>query len=188
MRVAVIGRGQVGGGLARRWRVAGHEVTTIGSDGGDVGDAEVVVVAIPGAVVAEGLARVSGLGGQITLDTTNDREGDGVSLVHEIKSIIGGPISKAFSTNFASLYDVMDSEPVLPGSVFASEPLARDVTEQLIRDAGLDPVYVGDLTRVDLVVGVYRLTLALMTADLGPFFYRLTRPGELSVLGSARHQ
>ena len=29
--------------------------------------------------------------------------------------------------------------------MFASDPEAREVTEQLIRDAGFDPVYLGDL-------------------------------------------
>jgi predicted dinucleotide-binding enzyme len=40
MRIAVVGRGNVGGGLADRWERAGHDVTRIGRDGGDVSDAE----------------------------------------------------------------------------------------------------------------------------------------------------
>ena len=39
MRITVIGRGNVGGGLARRWEQAGHEVTTLGREGGDASDA-----------------------------------------------------------------------------------------------------------------------------------------------------
>src|SRR5215475_14382131 len=35
MKITVIGRGNVGGGLARRWREAGHEVEELGRDGGD---------------------------------------------------------------------------------------------------------------------------------------------------------
>src|SRR3954453_13775803 len=54
MRIAAVGRGNVGGGLARRWRAAGHDVTEIGRDGGDVSDAEVVVVAVPAGRVAGG--------------------------------------------------------------------------------------------------------------------------------------
>ena len=42
MKVAVIGRGNVGGGLADRWERAGHEVTRIGRDGGDVSNADAV--------------------------------------------------------------------------------------------------------------------------------------------------
>ena len=43
MKIATIGRGNVGGGLAKRWRNAGHEVIEIGSDGGDVSGAEVIL-------------------------------------------------------------------------------------------------------------------------------------------------
>ena len=53
MKIAVVGRGNVGGGLGDRWEGAGHEVTRIGKDGGDVSDAEAVVVAVPGAAVAD---------------------------------------------------------------------------------------------------------------------------------------
>jgi predicted dinucleotide-binding enzyme len=47
MNITVIGKGHVGGGLARRWERAGHAVTRIGRDGGDPSDAEVVLVAVP---------------------------------------------------------------------------------------------------------------------------------------------
>jgi len=49
MRIAVVGKGNVGGGLADRWEKAGHEVTRIGRDGGDVSDADVVLFAVPAA-------------------------------------------------------------------------------------------------------------------------------------------
>src|SRR2546426_8401904 len=35
MRIAILGRGNVGGGLAERWERAGHEVMPFGRDGGD---------------------------------------------------------------------------------------------------------------------------------------------------------
>ena len=47
MNIAVIGKGNVGGGLAGLWRAKGHEVTEIGSAGGDATDAEVVLLAVP---------------------------------------------------------------------------------------------------------------------------------------------
>ena len=36
MKIVVVGRGNVGGGLARLWSRAGHDVTALGQDGGDV--------------------------------------------------------------------------------------------------------------------------------------------------------
>ena len=63
MRIAVVGRGNVGGGLADLWERAGHQVTRIGRDGGDVSTAEVVLVAVPGGAIAAALDRLQGLAG-----------------------------------------------------------------------------------------------------------------------------
>jgi predicted dinucleotide-binding enzyme len=71
MRVAVVGRGNVGGGLADLWERAGHELARIGKDGGDVSDAEVVLVAVPGGAIAEALDSVQGLDGKTVIDATN---------------------------------------------------------------------------------------------------------------------
>jgi 8-hydroxy-5-deazaflavin:NADPH oxidoreductase len=184
MRITVIGRGNVGSGLARRWRAAGHAVTALGREAGDAADADVVVIAIPGAVIAEGLANVSGLRGKATIDATNvfGPYPDGFeSLVEQVKSIIEGPTAKAFNTNFAALYDQVDAEPVRPSTLFASDPEIRALTEQLIRDAGFDPVYLGDLTQGRLLESLIGLTMAVAKGGLGPFFYRFNRPGELTV-------
>lgn len=48
MKIATIGRGTIGGGLADLWRAAGHDVEELGPDGGDVSDTDVVLVAVPG--------------------------------------------------------------------------------------------------------------------------------------------
>ena len=34
MKIVTIGRGRIGGGLARLWREAGHDVDELGRDGG----------------------------------------------------------------------------------------------------------------------------------------------------------
>ena len=46
MNISVIGKGKLGGGLARRWRKAGHTVNEIGRAGGNVSSSEVVLVAM----------------------------------------------------------------------------------------------------------------------------------------------
>ena len=58
MRIVTVGRGNVGGGLADLWERAGHQVTRIGRDGGDVSNAEVVLMAMPGGAIAEALAKL----------------------------------------------------------------------------------------------------------------------------------
>ena len=71
MNIVVIGRGNVGGGLAALRRQAGHQVTALGRDGGDASAADVVVVAVPGNVISEVLGNVTGLAGKIAIDATN---------------------------------------------------------------------------------------------------------------------
>jgi 8-hydroxy-5-deazaflavin:NADPH oxidoreductase len=70
MRVTVVGRGNVGGGLADQWEPAGHQVTRLGRDGGDVSDADVVLLAVPGGAVPEALDRLTGLQGKTVIDAT----------------------------------------------------------------------------------------------------------------------
>src|SRR3981081_1184594 len=108
MRIVTVGRGRIGGGLARIWSKAGHEVITLGRDGGDGSPADVVLVAVPGQAIAAALANVTGLGGKVTIDATNaygQRSARFVSQAHEVKSIIGGPTAKSFHTNWAVIYD-----------------------------------------------------------------------------------
>src|SRR5437867_2922479 len=154
MRITIVGRGRVGGGLARRWQTAGHEVTTLGREGGDAAEAEALVIALPGAAITEGLAKVSGLKGQTTIDGTNTfppPPAGSQPLVEQVKAIIGGPTAKAFNTNFALLYDQIDAEPVPPHSLFVTDSEAREVAERLIHDAGFEPVLLGDLSQAPLL-------------------------------------
>ena len=97
MRITTAGRGRVGGGLSRRWSAAGHNVTALGRDGGDASGSEVVVVAIPGDAIADGLAKVTGLTGQITIDATNKfgaRPTGFESVAQQVKSFTRGPTAK----------------------------------------------------------------------------------------------
>lgn len=66
-------------------------------------------------------------------------------MARQVKAITGGPTAKAFNTNFASIYDKADTEPVPPGTLFASDSDARQITEQVIRDVGFGPVHLSDL-------------------------------------------
>jgi 8-hydroxy-5-deazaflavin:NADPH oxidoreductase len=183
MKITTIGRGNVGGGLARRWANAGHTVTQIGRDGGDASDADVVLVAVPSGMIAEALAKVSGIHGKTTIDATNayaGRDQGYESLAHQVKAIVGGPVAKAFNVNFAVLYDQIGQQRVPPSNLYAADEDARQVTEQLIRDAGYDPVYTGGLDHArmleDQAIG---MITAIAQNGLDMFFYRYARPGEL---------
>jgi hypothetical protein len=109
MKIAVIGRGNVGGGLADLWEGAGHELQRIGQEGSDVSEAEAVLVAVPGAMIAEALDNVHGLEGKTVIDATNlvgAEPPKGFSSNAEyVKSRTNGPTAKSFNANFASLYE-----------------------------------------------------------------------------------
>lgn len=182
MKIAVIGRGNVGGGLARRWRDAGHEAEEIGRDGGDASGADAVLVAVPGPEIANALGKVTGLEGKVTIDATNavrGRNGEFESNAHEVKSIVGGPTAKSFNLNFANVYDEIDAQRVRPSNLYCADADARDVTEQLIRDAGYDPVNAGGLEQARMLEDHLALLFEINQARGGPFFVRYAAPGEL---------
>jgi predicted dinucleotide-binding enzyme len=182
MKITVIGRGNVGGGLARMWRAAGHEVRELGRDGGDASEADVLLVAVPGPEIANALRSVTGVEGKVTIDATNAVRGrnEGFdSNAHEIKSIVGGPTAKSFNLNFAKVYDEIGSQRVRPSNLYCAEDEAREPTEQLIRDAGYDPVNAGGLEQARMLEDHLALLFAVNQAGLGPFFVRYARPGEL---------
>ena len=62
-----------------------------------------------------------------------------------------------------------------PGCLYAADEEAREVTEQLIRDAGYEPVNLGGLESArpleDFVIGLF--------LKISPIFYRFAAPGEL---------
>jgi 8-hydroxy-5-deazaflavin:NADPH oxidoreductase len=182
MKLAVLGRGNVGGGLAKRWRSAGHDVTEIGKDGGDVSGADAVLVAVPSGAIADALGRVEGIQGKIALDATNHFQGERPpfeSLAHQVKSIIGGPVSKAFNLNFARIYDQVDDQQIRPSNLYCGDDEAREVTEQLIRDAGYEPTSAGGLESARLLEDSLQLLGAVSQSGGGQPFYRFWKPGEL---------
>ena len=182
MKITVVGRGNVGGGLARLWEKAGHDVTALGREGGDASDADVVVVAVPSGQIADALGKVSGLRGKIAIDATNafgGRNEDFESLAHEVKSIVAGPTAKAFNLNFAVLYDEIPNQRARPANLYAAEDEAREATEQLIRDAGYDPVNAGGLDKARMLEDQMAVLSAVSQGGLGRFFYRYAKPGEL---------
>jgi 8-hydroxy-5-deazaflavin:NADPH oxidoreductase len=182
MNITVIGKGNVGAGLARLWRAAGHEVQELGREGGDASEADVLLVAVPSAAIADALAKVSGIEGKVTIDATNAFGGRNEafeSLAAEVKSIVGGPTAKSFNLNFASLYDEISNQRVRPSNVYSADDEAREVTEQLIRDAGYEPVNLGGLDKARLQEDALSLVFAVNQGGLGACFYRFAKPGEL---------
>jgi predicted dinucleotide-binding enzyme len=184
MKIATIGRGNIGGGLGHLWEKAGHEVTTIGRQGGDVSAAEVVLLAVPGGAVAEALGGIEGLGGKTVIDATNlwgvDPPTGFASNAEYVKSVSDGPTAKSFNINFAALFDRIAEVASTPSNLWCGDAETREVVEQLNRDAGYDPVCAGPLKNAAMQEQFLPLVFAIAKeGGMGQFFYRMAPPDRL---------
>ncbi len=183
MKIAVVGRGNVGGGLADLWEKAGHEVSRIGRECGDVSEAEAVLVAIPGGAISQALDNVRGIEGKTVIDATNivgAEPPEGFSSNAEfVKSRTDGPTAKSFNANFAALYDRTGAARSRPSNLWCGDEEARQIVEHLNRDAGYEPVYAGPLENAALQENFVKLVFAVNRGGLGRFFYRMAPPDQL---------
>jgi len=106
-----------------------------------------------------------------------ERHGDFPSYADEVKSFTHAPVAKSFNMNSGGLFDVVREQRVRPSNWYVSDEGAREVTEQLIRDAGYDPVRVGDLSRARDFENAVWLLMGIQ--PVGGVFYRFAVPGEL---------
>jgi len=182
MRITVVGRGKLGGGLADLWERAGHRVTRLGRDGGDVFDADAVLVAVPGGAIAEAFEGLQGVDGKTMIDATNlynvtPPEGF-ASNAEFVKSKTSGPTAKSFNVNFASLFGRLGDARARPGNLWCGDEAAREVVEQLNRDAGYDPVHAGPLESAaaqEALIGV----IFGIAEGMGPMVYRFATVDQL---------
>jgi len=172
MRIAVIGAGNIGRTLGGKWAAAGHDVVYGVRRPGEPGTAavadaaagaEVVVLAVPGAAAKEVVTSLgSELADRVVVDATNDVQGSG--KLHALEELADGahPV-RAFNTlgweNFEN--------PVVGGVTAdllyaAEEGVAKETAETLIRDVGLEPVWVGGVEAFDVVDSVTRLWFTLV--------------------------
>jgi 8-hydroxy-5-deazaflavin:NADPH oxidoreductase len=179
VRIAVIGKGHVGGGLGDLWERAGHEVTRIGRDGGDVSNAEVALIAVPGGAIAEAFEKVKGLEGKTVIDATNlygEVPPDGFpSNTEFVKSKTNGPTAKSFNLNFAVLYPRLGEARARPSDLWCGDAEARELVEQLSRDAGYDPVYMGPIENASALEAMND-GIDAIGREIGPYVFRFAPP------------
>lgn len=182
MRITVFGKGHVGGGLADLWEHVGHRVTRLGREGGDVADSDVVLLAVPGGTVADALDKLSGLTGRTVIDATNrfgvDPPAGFKSNTEFIKSKTRGPTAKSFNINFASLYSRLNEARVRPSNLWCGDEGTRETLEQLNRDAGYDPVYLGPIENAAAQERVIDAIFAI-SEQIGDFVYRFAPVDQL---------
>ena len=185
MQITTIGKGTIGGTLARLWTSAGHEVTGLGRAGGDATDADVVLLAVPNQVVPAALQGVTGLRGKITIDATNRLGGQAAptgypSVAECVKANTGGPTAKAFNLNFGSLFDQAGAASVRPNNLWVGDEGARAAVEQLSRDIGMEARYGGPLERAATQEAFADILMSIVQdAGVGLLFYRFAAPGTI---------
>jgi predicted dinucleotide-binding enzyme len=171
VRIAVVGAGNIGRTLGGKWAAAGHQVVYgVRQPGAPdtaavaeaVVDAEVVLLAVPGAAAKETIASLgSALVGKVVVDATNDVQGSGKLHALDELSDAAYPV-RAFNTLGWEIF----ADPVIGGVTAdllyaAEEGVAKDTADTLIRDVGLEPVWLGGAEAFDTVDSVTRLWFML---------------------------
>jgi 8-hydroxy-5-deazaflavin:NADPH oxidoreductase len=177
MHIAVIGTGNVGGALAGRWQRTGHEVTfgsrnpadtsvhpadvPVQGIGQAISAADVVVLAVPGQVVATVVEEHgSALDGKVVVDASNRI---GQPEVNNRKAVVSAAPTARYVRAFNTLGWENFAEPLNGADLFfAADTDARSVAEELIADVGLRPVYVGDADASGTVDSLLPLWFALV--------------------------
>jgi len=180
MKIAVIGKGNIGGTLGGRWRAAGHDVV-YGARGGSgegpggapvraigeaIEEAEVVLLAVPGQAVPDVLREQgAALAGKVVIDAVNRI---GAPELDSRALIADAAPSARYVRAFNSLGWENFADPV-PGAAmfFAADAEARAAAEELISAVGLDPAFVGDASATATVDALLPLWFALVKLNGG---------------------
>jgi predicted dinucleotide-binding enzyme len=186
MKIAVVGRGNVGSLLADLWGRSGHEVTTIGRDGADVSEADAVLLAVPGEAISDALDGLRGRQGKtVLIDPTNllgvsPPEGF-PSNAEWVKTRTGGPTAKAFNTIPAAVYGRLDETTSRPNNLWCGDEEAREAVELLSRDAGFESLYAGPLENAaeQEALATGNLISSVFEGLGEPFVYRFAPPDRL---------
>lgn len=187
IRIAVLGAGNIGGTLGKKWAAAGHSVAfgvndpqgqhaqalraaldggvTIGSPAEALAEGDVVLMAVPGSAMDATIsANAARLGGKTIIDAANRMGGSGPvnSFATFRAQTPTARVYRAFNTYGWEVF----ANPVFDGVTadhFYCGPdgESRAVVERLISDIGLRPVRVGDADQVEVVDSLLRLWFTL---------------------------
>lgn len=185
--IAVLGAGNIGATLARKWSAAGHRVTvasrnpdapalrdlasgigaTTAGHVDAVRGAEVVLVALPGDAVATVAAALgAGLDGKVVIDATNNLA---AAELNSIAAITAHAPRALCARAFNSLGWENFADPDFDGAQVDLLWCGPDgdhgaLVERLIADVGLRPIRVGGLDQLPVVDTLARLWFALVPA------------------------
>jgi hypothetical protein len=187
LNIAVLGAGNIGGTLGRRWVNAGHSVAFGVNDPGGKnaqalrselgnrakigtiadalgGNPDVVFMALPGAIMDSTIAQyASQLDGRIIIDAANKMGAASMNSFGSLQQYVpGARIYRAFNTYGYENFANPEFDGVQADLFFCGTPSdSREVVERLISAVGLRPVYLGGIEQVGIVDGIAGLWFAL---------------------------
>ncbi len=198
MRIAIIGTGNIGGGLGRAWATKGHAITfgvrhvddadttalarDIGASVATIPDAlagaEVITLATPFAAVPAVASALPDWTGRLVIDCTNPI-GPGFKLLHGhtdsgsetvARLLPGARVVKSFSAQGAEVlaHPVYDG---VPASNFycGDDADAKAVVKQLVEDVGFEAIDAGGLASARYLEPITMLWIT-MSRTLGRDF------------------
>ena len=193
MRVAIIGVGNVGGALASALTDAGHDVVVAASNAEKaaqaaaglecepapspreaVQHADAVVLAIPFNATHQVASQIQdAVNGKPIIDVTNSPSviEKGTSNAETIQSWLPeAHVVKAFNTVFASQLGrrAKDGEK-LDGFLAGDDAAAKATTTTIVRDAGLEPLDIGNLPMSRVLEGMAWTNISLNKANGWPW-------------------
>ena len=80
--------------------------------------------------------------------------------------------------NGARLYGELGNARSKPGNIWTGDEEARDVVEQLSRDAGYEPLHGGPLENARAQEDFLAIYVGI-AIEIGPFVYRMAQPADL---------
>ena len=188
MRIAIIGAGNVGGGLGAAFAAAGHDVVFGVRDPGSlktaaalaaipsatamtpaesVDGAEVVVFALRWSAIATTIEGMPSLAGRVVIDAMNRLDGDPArSTAQDLADLLpGARLVKAFNTiGFESYTTAL--ERTVPAAMFVAgdDPEAKRVAMDLAGQLGFVPEDAGGLSNAKPLEMMVLVWLALAQA------------------------
>jgi predicted dinucleotide-binding enzyme len=188
MRIAIIGAGNVGGGLGTAFAMAGHSIvfgvrdpdsdktrraleaapgSTATSFAAATDGADVVIVTIRSEAIAETIPQLPQLDGRIVIDAMNRFTGDpGRSTTQDLADLLpGARLAKAFNTTgFENYTTARDRRTPAAMFVAADDSDAKRLAMALATEIGFEALDAGGLANAKPMEMMVRVWLALTTS------------------------
>ena len=186
LKIAVLGGGNIGGNIGRKWVAAGHQVAFGVNDPhgknaqslradlggeikiGSVDEAlatgpEIILLAVPAGRVGDLISQnAAQLDGKIIFDATNNFSSPVKNAFKALQEHTpNARLYRAFNNLGWENFVNADYNGIQADAFYCGDSSANETAAQLIADTGVNPVYLGGPDKADLVDSFLTLFVAL---------------------------